>query len=281
MNESSIVSLNGVLTRADEVRVSPFDLGYSVGLGLFETMPSYQGEVFALRRHYCRMERGIGLLGMSSARFPSFDEVRGRIHDVLEANRLTAGLARVRMSLSGGGNPLGGGDAPGDLIISAVVRQAPTPVASLTVSQHAINEASAVAGIKSASYADHVGVFREALAHGADESVRVNTAGDLCECAMSNLFLVKGGCVLTPPLESGCLGGVTRSIVIELCEELGITCLVRPLPRAELGEADELFITSSIREVQAAVLLESGGAPGPVTLRLKEAYQDRITEELS
>lgn len=279
--DSTIVWMNGELMRADEVRISPFDLGLTVGVGVFETMQAYDGRVFAYDRHHLRMEISLTGVAVQGTLLPSADILKKAISDVLMRNELNHGRARVRMSLSGGVNPLSGGPAPGNLIITAVSQAAPEPLAMLDTVSFPCNEFSDLVGVKSSSFADNVFAWRFGLSSGADEVVRLNSASHLCECAMSNLFLVRDGVVMTPDLESGCLEGVTRAIVLELCDELELDSVACELDLEDLHAADELFITSSIREVQPAEMLDlDADRPHPVTLMLVEAYRKRVCQEL-
>lgn len=277
MNDVPIVSMNGILLPADEVKVSPFDLGLTVGLGVFETLLAYDGHLFGLEQHHRRMEKGWQEIVPTGTEMISVDTVRRSIDAVLHANGLTIGRARVRVSISGGENPLQGGGRLGNLMITAVEQAEPSLVAKLELSAFICNENSSVVGFKSASYADHLGTWRAALSHGADEAVRLNSQGFLCECAMSNIFLVKSSVVFTPSLNSGCLAGVTRELVIEICQEQQIEIIEADLTNHDLLEADEIFITSSAREIQAAVMMgEDEKLAHPVTLNIAAAYRRRV-----
>ena len=149
-----------------------------------------------------------------------------------------------------------------------------------------INERAATAGVKSTSYADHVLAYRHALNAGADEALMLNSQGHLAEGSMSNVFVVKDGVVQTPSLASGCLPGVTRQLVIGLCADLDLPIKECQLGEQDIDRADEIFLTSSLREIQAAVLLgpearATEAVTGEVTVRLAEAYAEMVRKELS
>ena len=149
-----------------------------------------------------------------------------------------------------------------------------------------INERAATAGVKSTSYADHVLAYRHALNAGADEALMLNSQGHLAEGSMSNVFVVKDGVVQTPSLASGCLPGVTRQLVIDLCADLDLPVEECQLGVQDIDNADEIFLTSSLREIQAAVLLgtearATEAVTGEVTGRLAEAYAEMVRKELS
>ena len=282
-----MIWLYGDLIAADDVRVSPFDLGLTVGLGVFETMAAYDGKVFAYNLHHKRLVSSAGKLGLA---VPKAEIIKGAIAQVIEANQANEGRYRIRVSLSGGANSLAGGDEAGGVMVTA--RNIPVasvdPVTddksaiSLAWVPFVINERGASAGLKTTSYADHVLAYRHALHAGADEALMLNSQGQLAEASMSNVFVVKNGIVSTPSLASGCLPGVTRHLVITLCSELGIPVQQCELDTQDIEQADEVFLTSSLREVQAAVMLGAeSSAVGAFTSRIAEAYTARVREELS
>lgn len=277
MSDTPVVWMNGELMPADEVRVSPFDLGLTVGHGVFETMVSYDGIVFAQGRHLQRLASSLEKLSLPVI---SQNEVEDAVSQVLVANRLTQGRARVRLSVSGGENPLTGGEVPGNVIITAVPQQEPAAFAKVIVSPFSHNENSALTGAKSFSYGAHLLAYRNAIQQGADEALMLNSTGNLCEGTMSNVFLVQGGMVRTPSLQSGCLPGVTRAIVIELCSDLGIDVVECELSENDLGTVTEMFLTSSAREVQPATMdMAARECHCAVTTRIAAAYTKHVRNE--
>jgi branched-chain amino acid aminotransferase len=274
MNGQSMVWVNGMLMSADEVRVSPFDLGVTVGGGVFETLMAYEGRVFAWDRHYERMVEGASILGIDPSLLLSESAMREVMEELVRFHLLKGtlgwGRARVRVSLSGGVNPLSGGSEPGQVIVTAVPSPEPASLATLQVVDFPCRAGKEWSRVKSASFAENVMAWREGMRMGADEAIRLNYRGELCECAMANLFLIKEGRVETPSLESGCLAGVTRQIVGEICGELGLVFVETTLTEDDLRRADGLFITSAVREVQPAVLLDALDASDALDTR-KEA----------
>ncbi|WP_176735779.1 aminotransferase class IV, partial [Actinacidiphila rubida] len=136
----------------------------------------------------------------------------------------------------------------------------------------------ALAGLKTTSYGENVVALARAHEHGASEALLANTVGRLCEGTGSNVFVVLGGRLLTPPLESGCLAGITRALVADWAgaEEAD-------LPFDVLAEADEVFLTSSLRDVQAVHRVddrELPGAPGPVTAKAMRVFAERAAEQV-
>ncbi len=140
------------------------------------------------------------------------------------------------------------------------------------------NERGATAGLKTISYAENVRALAYAHEHDATEAIFLNTRGELCEATGSNVFVVVDGTVLTPPGDAGCLLGVTRALVLELCDELGIAAAEQVLAADALATGDEAFLTSSTREVQAISAVDGVAlpAPGPMTRRLAAAFTELV-----
>jgi branched-chain amino acid aminotransferase len=134
-----------------------------------------------------------------------------------------------------------------------------------------------VAGLKTTSYAENVVALARAKEQGASEAIFANTAGRLCEGTGSNVFVVLAGRLVTPPLSSGCLAGVTRELVVEVAQ-----VDEEDLPLAVLAEADEVFLTSSTRDVQGQHRVDDRrlDAPGPVTAEVARAFADLVARDL-
>jgi branched-chain amino acid aminotransferase len=258
--------IDGTLVDAAAAAVSPFDHGLLTGDGVFETLRVYRGTPFAMRRHLERLARSAHGLGL---RLPEVD-LREVMETVAAANDVSDG--RLRLTVTGGIAPLG--SDRGDAVPTVIAATGPIPNWSPTTEVIVVpwrrNEHSAVAGIKTTSYAENVVALAYAHDHGCGEALFLNTAGQLCEGTGSNVFLVIGGELVTPPLSSGCLAGVTRDLVVELT---GAT--ERDLPGDALAEAEEVFITSSTREIQPV-----GHTPGPVTLEAAAALRALIERDL-
>ncbi len=280
-----MISLNGELISANEACVSPFDLGLTVGLGVFETMAAYDGKVFAYDLHHARLIKSAEVFALP---VPERSVITAAITEVIDANHYHQGRYRIRVTLTGGVNQLGGGREQGDVMVTAQAADSASggDSAKLAWVPFVINERAATAGVKSTSYADHVLAYRHALNAGADEALMLNSQGHLAEGSMSNVFVVKDGVVQTPSLASGCLPGVTRQLVIGLCADLDLPIKECQLGEQDIDRADEIFLTSSLREIQAAVLLgpearATEAVTGDVTGRLAEAYAEMVRKELS
>ena len=165
-------------------------------------------------------------------------------------------------------------------MVTAMPQAEPAAYAKVMVSRYRINENSALSGIKSSSYGSNLLAYREAVKQGADEALMLNSMSNLCEGATSNVFIVQHDMVRTPSLQGGCLPGVTRAVVIELCAELGIEVVECDLTEHDLNEATELFLTSSAREVQPATMnMDAKECPCAVAARIAEAYTEQVRDE--
>lgn len=272
--------VNGQLDDLSRLRISPLDHGLLVGDGVFETLRVYEGVPFAWRRHFERLTHSAGGIGLPT---PPAAELRAAADAVLAANHLRE--ARLRITVTGGEAPLGSerGEAAPTVIVAAS-ELAPRPnVADVVTVPWARNERGAISGLKTISYAENVRALAYAREHGAGEAVFGNTRGELCEATGSNLFLGFAGVLHTPPGEAGCLLGVTRALVLELAGGLGIAIEEAALPLDALHRADEAFLSSTTREVQAIGRVDGQTlpiAPGPLTARLAEAFSDLVNRDL-
>jgi branched-chain amino acid aminotransferase len=278
MNDA-VLWLDGELVPEDEARVSPFDHGLLVGDGVFETLRVYDGVPFAWTRHHRRLVRSAAGLGLEA---PASEELRAAVDAVLAANRLTDG--RIRLTLTGGPSPLGSerGDAPPTVIVASAPARPWPPSVDVVIVPWTRNERGAVAGLKTTSYAENVRALAYARERDAGEAIFLNTREELCEATGSNLFVVRDGVVLTPPADAGCLLGVTRALVLELCADHGIVADETVLSPAALSEADEAFLTSSTREVQPVGRVDGRAlpaAPGPTTGKLADLLADLIARD--
>ncbi len=272
------VYVDGSLVDQDQAQVSVFDHGLTVGDGVFETTKVENGVPFALSRHLDRLAVSAGGLGL---RPPADADLRAAVAATLEANadRLADPL-RLRLTLTGGASPLGSerGDAGPTLVVALAPLRPWAATAKAVVVPWTRNERAATAGLKTTSYADNVVALARARAAGGTEALFANTAGHLCEGTGSNVFLALDGELVTPPLSSGCLAGVTRALVLEWTD-----AVERELPLTALRQASEVFLTSSTRDVQAVHAVDDvayDGAPGPVTAQAAAVFARRAAEDL-
>jgi branched-subunit amino acid aminotransferase/4-amino-4-deoxychorismate lyase len=257
----------------EDFPISPTDRGAILGLGLFETLLALDGVPVFAARHLARLKRGCEQLGWQLT-LPDFQETA---RELLTRNHLASGRARVRLAISGGTGSINDLTSGSDAVVSMVALRVGEIPGSLTLnfSPWPRNERSPLAGLKCASYAENVIALDRARRLGFDETVFFNSSGQLCEAATANIFLVKDGSILTPSLESGCLPGITREVVIELAEKRGIPCQERVLTATDLQAADELFVTASIRGLMGVSRLEERIFPvGAITSILRESWNE-------
>ncbi len=166
-------------------------------------------------------------------------------------------------------------------IVTAGEQLRPPASAKVSVVPWTRNERAATAGLKTTSYADNVVALARAKQVGALEAVFGNTRGDLCEGTGSNIFVVVDGDILTPPADSGLLEGITRALTIEWCRDAGFPVAERTLPLSVLERADEVFITSSTRDVLAVHAVDDRLlVPGPFTARAAAVFAQRAADDL-
>jgi branched-chain amino acid aminotransferase len=277
-----IVYLNGSLVPPSQARISPFDLGFLYGYGLFETMRAYSGRIFRLEKHLEHLSQSAKLLSLPLNAF----DLKKASYNTLKANKLKD--ARIRLTVS-----IGEGEAAPDppkhpkptVLVTATMyvplsNEAYRKGYKAVVSTIDQNSQSPLSHLKSANYLNNILARREARAAGADEAILLNERGFLCEGSTSNIFLVSKRNLITPGEESGCLPGVTRQVVIELAQGLGISLAQREVPLEELLHADEAFLTNSIMELMP--LAEVNGqriGRGKVTERLMQAYKETVIKE--
>ncbi|MEU5057537.1 MULTISPECIES: aminodeoxychorismate lyase [unclassified Streptomyces] len=267
--------LDGTLQDLEAARVSVFDHGLTVGDGIFETVKSVDGKPFALTRHLDRLARSARGLGLPE---PDLDEVRRACDAVLEANPMS--LGRLRITFTGGLSPLGsdrGEHGPTLVVALGETARRPDSTATVTV-PWTRNERGALTGLKTTSYAENVVALARAREQGASEALFANTVGRLCEGTGSNVFVVLDGEIHTPPVVSGCLAGITRALAVEWTG-----AKETDLPLDVLERADEIFLTSTLRDVQSVHRVdgrELPGAPGPVTAKAMRVFDERAADDL-
>jgi len=271
MSTTTRVWVNGDLVDPTGPSVSALDHSVTVGDGVFETAKIAAGQPFALTRHHRRLERSAAGLGLPPLDLGFVDK---GVAAVLDGPTIDFG--RLRYSVTGGVGPLGSDrdDAALTYIVVAAPQPLPPSSGKLTVVPWTRNERSAVVGLKTTSYAENVVALARAKSEGAIEAVFGNTRGELCECTGSNIFVVVDGLVLTPPAEAGPLLGITRELTIEWGRAAGIEIREESLPLDVRQSADEVFITSSTKDVLPihAVDDRTMSADRPVTSELLRIF---------
>lgn len=261
----------------DDAQVSVLDHGFTVADGVFETLKLTGAGAFAVTRHLRRLAASAALLGID---VPGDDVLRGAITEVTDDWRRGGGQhGRLRVTCTSGPGPLGSDRGEGSPTLVVTAAESPRWPSSTTAVRvpWPRNERSPLVGAKTTSYAENVLALRAARAAGASEAVMANLVGDLCEGTSTNVFVVVDGVVLTPTLASGCLPGITRELVVEWFD-----VVEQDLPLSVLDTADEVFLTSSTRDVHPVVRLDdrTWAGPGPSSRSMQAAFGSRAADSI-
>lgn len=260
----------GELVDAQSARIPHDDHGVTVGDGVFETVKLANGVPFALTRHLRRLARSAGHLRIP---MPRPDHLATAIEMVCAS---FVGDGYLRVTITAGPGPLGSdrADLNPTLIVATrpgEVRTGPTDAITVPWTR---NERGALVGVKTTSYGENVLALAAAADAGASEALFANNRGELCEGTGSNVFVGFGNHLVTPPLESGCLAGVTRELLLEA----GIGA-EEPIATGALVDATEMFLVSTGREVQPIRHLDGRELPwcsGPLTVEARRTWLERI-----
>jgi len=273
------------LLHNDEVRdssdliVSPGQIGFANGWGVFSTLRVYDGVLFAFERHWERMSRDAARMSVPFPESPGWLE--DRLHRLVEANQAWNSTLRVMVVRNRGGKWLRLWEGPAasarefELIaLTAPVNEWGRGVRLGLVPQ-ARHAASELTGTKILSWSQNLYWYERAHQQGFDETVLLNERGEVAECTSANIFAVEGDRVWTPPLTAGCLPGVTRAILLEEVGAPGLTIGEKTLMPADLEAANEVFITSTTRELLPVVSVAG------LKIRDASATRDRLQAAFS
>jgi branched-subunit amino acid aminotransferase/4-amino-4-deoxychorismate lyase len=269
--------INGRIVRGAAAVLSVFDRGARDGGGIFETLCIHGRRPFAWERHMERLVLSAAELGFPVP--PSPAELRAAIDELLEAGSLADAVVRITVTrgIAGGRPTRAGAWAEAEPLAARLWPGTRRGAATAVVSRTPF-EPGWLGRHKTTSRMAWDLAREQARAAGADEALLVTPGGAVLEGAASNVFVVRDGEVLTPPLTLDVLPGVTRAIVLELCGELGLRRREAPVDSGLLRGADELFLTNSVQEVLPVASLD-GRAFGSLEtgLKLRAAYRERVT----
>jgi branched-chain amino acid aminotransferase len=292
INKSKIMSrniwLDGKIVDESDAKISVFDHGLLYGDGIFEGIRFYNGRVFRLSEHIERLYLSAKALLL---KMPwTLEEVCEATLQTIRANNLNDGY--VRLVVTRGIGDLGLNPYlcpnPSMFIIASGITLYPAELYEnglevVTCSTRRPTPASLSPQVKSLNYLNNVMAKVEALKAGAKEGLMLNEQGYVAECTGDNVFVVKKGEVITPPVSDGSLDGITRQVIFELCSELGISIREMSMARYDIYTADESFLTGTAAETIPMVKLDEraigDGKPGPISLRLIEAYRQKVRSE--
>jgi branched-chain amino acid aminotransferase len=272
---------NEELRPIEKTRWSPGQAGLICGWGLFTTVRIARGEAFAYERHWRRIEKDAALTRLPMTYTGA--RVRVMLQEVIRANEVQEGCARIYLVWNTVGGWRSDEKMPDvDLVITSADLPHYPEITRLTVREHGRHAASPLAGVKTISWLNSVWSVAEAQREGFDEVVLLNERGEVSECTAANIFAVKAGKVITPPLSAGCLEGVTRGVLMEIAGEANTTIVEQTMRPEDLYGADEVFVTSTNRNVigvkEIAGHTIGDGTTGSITKKLDEAFEAYIDE---
>ncbi|MBI3837857.1 MAG: branched-chain-amino-acid transaminase [Planctomycetia bacterium] len=275
------VWINGRLFDKDDAKISVYDHGLLYGDGVFEGLRSYGGKVFRLEAHLNRLWNSAKaiLLEIPMSRA----EMARAVNETLEINGLEDSYIRLIVTRGAGSLGLDPNRTANPQVIvitdhitvypEQLYRQGLEIITASTVRNH---PAALNPRIKSLNYLNNILAKIECMQAGCMEALMLNHKGEVAECTADNIFLVRGGVLLTPPTDAGVLEGITREAVMELARQAGREVREVPITKHDVYIAEECFLTGTAVEVIAVVKVDSrkigSGAPGPITRDLKERF---------
>jgi len=280
-----IISLNGDFVLPNDLPLSPLDRGFTFGDGIFETMKVVNGTIWYMNRHLDRLSYGASKLGIDVPAklcewISHVTQVEPRYSYGLRVI-VTRGIAQ-RQGLAGS-----------DVVQPTVaITTIALPEGQKSLDERVVHaaitdtrryERGLTVGIKTTNYLESILALRRVIADGYQEAIFLDTQGFVSEASASNIFLWSDGRLITPSNTCGILPGITRAVVLELAERAGIPVAEQKIPASTLYLADEVFLTSSLREIvpvtRLAGHLIGNGTPGPITRQLS-AHYDAVTERV-
>jgi branched-chain amino acid aminotransferase len=274
------VFVNGEFYPESQAKISVYDHGFLYGDGVFEGIRAYGGRVFRLVDHIDRLFESAKTVGIAIPL--SKRDVSEACAETLRRNNLSEGYLRLVVSRGSGKMGLDPRNCekatlviiPATYVIALAGLK---PIKAVVVSMRRNPPFCVPASAKTLNYLNNILARIEAINAGADEAILLDLRGFVCEGSGDNVFIVKNGKLLTPPLEASILGGVTRTVVIEVAKRLGIEVLEKDLTTHDLYNADEAFLTGTGAEVHPIAEIDGRkigmGEAGPITVRLEEGFK--------
>jgi len=256
------VFLNGQYLPKAEAKISPMDRGFLFGDGIYEVIPSYAGRCVGLRGHLARLQQGLAAIGMAMP--VPFDELQAMIQQLIDLNG--RGNLGIYLHISRGTDSKRFHAFPEHIaptIFAYAFAIAPEPIPDKTkVKGYKVVSTADLrwqrCHIKSTSLLGNVLHFQQGYAQGVDETILFNEQGFLTEASACNVFIVKAGEILTPPLDHQLLPGITRQLLLAILEKDGnLPFAVRPVSMQEVRDADEIWLTSSSKEIAPVIEMDA------------------------
>lgn len=294
MHTDTIVSLNGKIVPMTEANVSVFDRSFLYGDSLYEVVRTYEGAPFGLDEHLQRLYQSAALCHMTLSQEP--DEYKNAIQKGIQAFRARPKYkdhdVYVRLVVSRGVGTIGFGlkniTTPTQYVIYIdSIEHYPTPPMdvgmSLQISKRVRNHPLALPpAMKSGNYLNNLLAYLTAVEEGYQDALMLDQQGFVTEGTTFNVFYIKRGIVVTPPSDVGILNGITRAFILQTCIENNIPVREVRFKPEQLYLADEVFVSSSLKEVLPVFNIDgkkiSKGKPGALSLLLKEKFTERVLE---
>jgi branched-chain amino acid aminotransferase len=286
-DKPEFVYLNGQFLPAGDATVSVFDAGLLHGTGLFETMRSYNGKVFRGRQHLERLWHSADVFSLTAP--PPLDDLLDAMHELIRRNDVPSARLRLTVTMGNTRALVQQEESAGPNVIIMATPLEPYPPrfydegVSVLVSPWRQSKHDVTAGHKTLGYMPRLLALRRAQQAGLLEALWFTADNLLAEGCISNVFIIKGGVVKTPPVETPILPGVTRATVIGVAKAAAIPLEERPLTINDLLEADEVFLTSTTMEVMPVCRIErhpiANDKPGPISERLLQLFRELAQKE--
>lgn len=278
------VYINGKFFSEEKAKISVFDRGYLYGEGAFETLRSYNGKPAFIKEHFERIKNNCKQLHI---KLPiDFKTFTAALTKVLTVNDIPNAALRVTVSNVGNMSI----DRPSKLTQNVVIFARPAPHysrrlytegAKIIVVRSVIGETEIAAQIKSTSYLSRMIARDEVNRAKADEGIVLSARGNILEGTATNIFVVRGEHILTPPIASGVLPGITRMKTIEYAKQLGLSVREAKIMLSQLDTCDEIFMTGTTREImpirEVVGITKKAKAPGPITQQLLNEYRRQLS----
>lgn len=281
MTAQPTVYLNGEFLPLDQAKVSVLDRGFIFGDGVYEVIPVYGGQLFRLNQHLQRLDHS--LAGIQLDNPLAYDQWNSILEELVERNATEVyGDQSVYLQVTRGvakrDHAFPKGVAPTVFAMSNPLAPLPVSLAAEGIAAITLDDIRwRYCNIKAITLLPNILLRQQALDANAAEAILISN-GEVTEGAASNLFIVKDNILITPPKGPRLLPGITRDLILELAETHGIACREGAIRENELREADEMWLTSSTKEILPVTRLDgkavSGGKPGPMWARVIALYQD-------
>ncbi len=281
MQNNTFIFLNGKIVHDTDANISSADRGFLYGDSIYETLRSYNGKPFKLSEHLERMQHSANQLRISFEYTNT--KIGGWINELIEKNHSPDAYIRITLSRGTGGGRL---QMSNNIVPTTLIQIKPfapyemklyVEGMSLLVSEYRRSTSCPISRHKSTNLLKSILLKDEANKKSAHDSIILNTDGYVAECVVSNIFMVSGGSVITPSLDTNILPGITRSTILDICNDNGISTSEDHFTLERLVNADEIFITNSLMEIMPVSKIDDSRigkiVPGNITKQLMNAYK--------